>query len=93
MRTIVGGLLILFGFISIGWANMLHFSAEADLLAKRPELGDQLHFFGGIFRKHHLVNKYYRAEFPDGKRIQQVSLLAALGMLMFFAGFLIAFNK
>jgi len=93
MRTIIGSLFILLGFISIGWANVLHFKAEAELLGKRPELGDQLYFFGGIFRKHHLVNTYYKAEFLDGKRIQRVWLFAALGMIAFFSGVLIAFYK
>jgi hypothetical protein len=45
MRTIIGGLLILFGFILNIWANVLHFKAEAELLAKRPELGEHLYFF------------------------------------------------
>jgi len=93
MRTIVGGLLLLLGFIAIGWANVLHFKAQAELLAKRPEFGDQLYFFGGLFRKHHLVDKYYKAEFPDGKRILQFWLLAALGAITFFSGFFIAFYR
>jgi hypothetical protein len=88
MHTIVGGSLMMLGMILIGAANVFHFKAEADLLDKRPELGDGLYFWG-IFRKHHKVEKLYRAEYPDGHRIRQSWLCAIAGFLAFFSGLVV----
>jgi hypothetical protein len=85
MHTIVGGSLMMLGMILIAAANVFHFKAEADLLDKQPELGDGF-YFGGIFRRHYRVEKLYRAEFPDGRRIRQSWLCAIVGFLAFFSG-------
>jgi len=84
MHTIIGVSLIAAGLILIGAANVLHFKAEAELLAIRPELADGLYWF--VFRKHGLVAKHYKAEFPDGHRIQQSWMCAIGGMIAFLSG-------
>jgi hypothetical protein len=84
MHTIVGATLMIFGMILIISANVFHFMAEADLLEKRPELGDKLYFW--FFRRHNLVDRLYRKEFPSGARIRQSWLCAIGGFVALFSG-------
>jgi hypothetical protein len=84
MHTIIGATLMILGMILIVSANVFHFMAEADLLEKRPELGDKL--YSWFFRRHNLVDKLYRREFPSGTRIRQSWLCAIAGFLAFFSG-------
>jgi len=85
LQIVVGGVFIFLGGVLIGAGNMLHFQAEADLLEKRPELGDQFYSWG-LLRKHHLIEKLYRSEFPHGKRIRQFWICCVAGMLTVLFG-------
>jgi hypothetical protein len=85
---IAGISLIVFAIIMMFAANILHFEAEAELLEKRPELLDELYLWG-IFRRHRLVERFYNAEFPRGRRVRQYWLSAIVGALSFFSGFFI----
>lgn len=87
MRTIVGVLLIISGFVLAGAANWFHFQAEADLREKFPEVGDSLE--GRIFPRHRLVRELYGDKFPDGRRIRQFWLCAVFGTVLFVSGALI----
>jgi len=94
MRVIGGGALLLVGFLLVGAANWLHFEAEAELLQRRPELGDQFYFFAGIFRKHSLIEQLYKSEFPNGHRVRQSQICALSGFVAVALGFvLVGFFK
>jgi hypothetical protein len=94
MRVIGGGILLLVGFLLVGAANWLHFKVEAELLQRRPELGDQFYFFGGVFRKHSLIERLYKSEFPNGKRVRQFWICALSGFVAAALGFvLVGFFK
>jgi hypothetical protein len=88
MRMIAAILLIVVGMILAAIANLLHFSAEADLLEKRPEMAGEIYIWG-VFRRHRLIEKRYMEEFPNGKRARQFWQCAIAGFASFLSGVLV----
>jgi hypothetical protein len=78
--------------IFVGAANVFHFKTEAELLAKKPELGDKIYFWGGVFRHRRLVERLYEEELPGGHCIRQSRLCAGVGFVAFSASVVLTFR-
>jgi hypothetical protein len=89
MRAIAALLFMVFGAISMIVANVLHWEAEAELLAKTPEPEKAIYCEWPFLRRHRLVNRYYSAEFPTGNRIRQSWRWGIIGIFSLFSGYVV----
>jgi hypothetical protein len=87
MQAVLAISLMIVGFVVLGVANFIYFGAEADLLDKRPDLSGEIYGWFGR-SKFYTVMRFYKAEFPQGRRIRNMWVCAVAGWISALSGFL-----
>jgi hypothetical protein len=86
MLTIAGISLLVFGSASALVSSLLRFQAEADLLDKRPDLARGIPIWWSM-KRHPEIERLYKSEFPEGRKIRQSTWLGVAALVAFLLGF------